>query len=95
MSYDYQTIDRAQLDLAYKLEAIFMPDSKRKRDELYEVGGVHQKEARFVHYTSASAALNIINPRRVWMRNATCMSDYCSMALTFSVICSPVNAKTN
>ncbi len=31
---------------------------------------------RFAHYTSADAALNIINTKRIWMRNTTCMSDY-------------------
>jgi hypothetical protein len=30
----------------------------------------------FVHYTSAEAALNIISHKRIWMRNATSMSDY-------------------
>lgn len=32
--------------------------------------------ARFVHYTSAEAALNIIKSKHIWMRNSTCMSDY-------------------
>ena len=32
--------------------------------------------ARFVHYTSADAALKIIGSKRVWMRNTTCMAHY-------------------
>ena len=33
-------------------------------------------QARFVHYTSAEAALRIIQNKRIWMRNVTAMSDY-------------------
>lgn len=29
-----------------------------------------------MHYTSAEAALGIIRSKRIWMRNATCMTDY-------------------
>lgn len=63
-----------QIQLAIKLESIFMPTTRAKRDALYDSG--IQGAARFVHYTSAEAALNIINTKRVWMRNTTCMSDY-------------------
>jgi hypothetical protein len=31
---------------------------------------------RFVHYTSAEAAMNIIKTQRVWLRNTQCMNDY-------------------
>ena len=50
-----------------------MPYSIRRRKELYENDA---NSARFVHYTSAEAALGIIGSKRVWMRNTTCMSDY-------------------
>ena len=53
-----------------RLEGIFMPYSRKQRDELL----ANQK--RFVHYTSAEAALNILKEKRLWMRNTTCMSDY-------------------
>jgi hypothetical protein len=34
---------------------------------------------RFVHYTSAKSALEILQSRCMWMRNATCMNDYNEM----------------
>lgn len=61
-----------QLQLAIRLESIFMPNARAKRDDLYS----NQSQSRFVHYTSAEAALNIIRTKRIWMRNTTCMSDY-------------------
>jgi hypothetical protein len=61
-----------QYELAIKLESIFVPHARARRDALYHKGD----RARFVHYTSAEAALNIINTRRIWLRNTTCMSDY-------------------
>jgi hypothetical protein len=33
-------------------------------------------QVSFVHYTSAEAALRIIQTKRIWMRNVTCMSDF-------------------
>jgi hypothetical protein len=56
------------------LEGIFVPHARRRRDEVYELG--KSPSARFVHYTSAEAALKIINQKRLWMRNAACMTDY-------------------
>jgi len=31
---------------------------------------------RFVHYTSASAAMSIIKDKEIWLRNVACMNDY-------------------
>ena len=31
---------------------------------------------RFVHYTSAEAAINIIKSKRIWMRKTSCMNDF-------------------
>ena len=53
-----------------KLEGIFMPHARKQRENFYAKGG------RFVHYTSADAAISIIKNKRIWMRNTTCMSDY-------------------
>lgn len=61
-----------QFDLMTRLENIFVPNARKRRDELYK----RQNRARFVHYTPAEAALNIIKTKRIWMRNAMCMSDY-------------------
>jgi hypothetical protein len=39
---------------------------------------LHVKKAgtRFVHYTNANAAMNILRTKTVWMRNSSCMSDF-------------------
>ena len=57
-----------------RLETIFMPHATKKRAALYDNGA--RDYARFVHYTSAEAALRIIESKRIWLRNTTCMSDY-------------------
>jgi hypothetical protein len=57
---------------ARRLEGIFMPSARERRDAFY--GGRNQ--AQFVHYTTAEAALNIIRNKCIWMRNTNCMSDF-------------------
>ena len=59
-----------QILTAKTLLPIFFPYLTIQRDRMIESGG------RFVHYTSAENALKIINTKTIWMRNATCMSDY-------------------
>lgn len=70
--------ERTQLSM--KLESIFMPHYWERRERFYRSaasGAAAVKERlRFVHYTSAEAALLIIKSKRMWMRNAICMSDY-------------------
>ena len=61
-----------QMETLLRLEAIFMPHATKRRNVLY--GNGTRDYARFVHYTSAEAALSIIRTKRVWMRNTTCMS---------------------
>jgi hypothetical protein len=58
------------VQLGMKLGDIFMPYARKQRDSFYKRGG------RFVHYTTAEAAVSIIKTKRIWMRNTTCMSDY-------------------
>ena len=58
-----------------------MPYASKQRNETYARHntpdvGVKAARLRFVHYTSAEAALNIIRTKRLWMRNAVCMADY-------------------
>ncbi len=53
-----------------ELERILMPHARKQRDEFFG------QKKRFVHYTSADAAIKIIKSKRLWMRNTTCMSDY-------------------
>lgn len=57
---------------AIKLESIFMPSARRRRDNLYNGNAF----AKFVHYTTAEAALGIIRSKSLWMRNTKCMSDF-------------------
>ena len=63
-----------------KPESIFMPPARRKRDEVYGKG------KGFVHYTSADAALKIIDSKRLWMRSTTCMSDYREVQHGFDIL---------
>lgn len=80
----------AEFELRMKLESIFMPQARRQRDETY---GRHTRPGqqvetahlRFVHYTSAEAALNIIKTKRIWMRNAMCMADYREVQYGFDI----------
>jgi hypothetical protein len=68
-----------QLQLFLQLESIFMPRAKTQRDAAHarlKESGIGDEQLRFVHYTSADAALKIIGNRRLWMRNTTCMADY-------------------
>jgi hypothetical protein len=57
---------------AFRLESIFMPEVCRQRITFYETS----LNPRFVHYTRAEAALEIIKKKRLWLRNATAMVDY-------------------
>jgi hypothetical protein len=66
-----------------ELERIFVPHARQRRDKIFnaskdtsDVEKDFHKVARFVHYTSADAALNIISEKRLWMRKTSCMSDY-------------------
>jgi len=64
------------LQLALRLEGIFMPQARRQRIEAGFGDEQIRTPIRFAHYTSADAALKIIRSKRMWMRNTTCMSDY-------------------
>jgi hypothetical protein len=68
-------LTQEQIELMLRLEGVFMPYARRQRDEAYQNLSAGDN-LRFVHYTSAEAALSIIRSKRMWMRNATCMSDY-------------------
>lgn len=59
-----------QLDILTRLLPILFPHYWACRERMIRDNG------RFVHYTSAENALKIINTKRMWMRNTTCMTDY-------------------
>jgi hypothetical protein len=65
-----------QFELGIKLEGIFMPYARTQREVFYAGPNGFKESGRFVHYTSAEAALSILRSKRVWMRNTTCMTDY-------------------
>src|SRR6266850_3009757 len=65
-----------QYKLALQLEEVFMPEARRQRIRANFGENSTGEPIRFVHYTSAEAALKIIKTKRMWMRNTTCMSDY-------------------
>ena len=74
------TLTPEELELAEKLGRIFMPYAGRRR-----LAAIEEKR-RFVHYTSAAAALAIIKSKRLWMRNTTCMSDYREVQHGFAIL---------
>ena len=59
-----------ELETGTRLLTIFLPGAVRRRDQMVRTDG------RFVHYTSAENALKILNTKRIWMRNTTCMTDF-------------------
>src|SRR5262249_7156591 len=72
-----QIITADQYKLALRLEEIFMPEARRQRLRAgFGEDNSTSAGTRFVHYTSAEAALKIIRSKRLWMRNTTCMADY-------------------
>jgi hypothetical protein len=74
-----------QIELEMRLESIFMPHARKQRDALY-TAEASEFGPRFVHYTSAANALSIINTKRLWMRNATCMSDNREVSHGFDIL---------
>ena len=53
-----------------RLAKIFHPNAMRKMSTMRE------ENTRFVHYTSASAAMKIIKTKTFWMRKTSCMNDF-------------------
>ncbi len=57
-------------DLHNQLIKIFFPYAVEARDR------VTREKKRFVHYTTAQAAISILNNREIWMRQTSTMNDY-------------------
>ena len=72
------------LEKTKRLESIFIPHARRRRDALYKQSS--SDLLRFVHYTSAEAALKIIQQKRLWMRSAACMTDYREVQHGFAIL---------
>jgi hypothetical protein len=70
-----ETVTPELREQATRLAEIMMPYAMKQSREFYQLKP-GQTHGRFVHYTTAEAALNIIRTKRFWMRNTNCMSDY-------------------
>lgn len=57
-------------DITSKLTSIFMPYAAS------ELAKVRQAGTKFVHYTTADAAVSIIKNKCIWLRNSLLMNDY-------------------
>lgn len=69
------------------LAKIFLPFAFEQRRKHYaNLDGEENPMARFVHYTTAEAALKIIETKRLWMRNTTCMADYREVQHGFDIL---------
>jgi hypothetical protein len=77
--------------LALRLEGIFMPEVRRQRNAFYAT----DDNPRFVHYTPAEAALQIINKKRLWLRNATAMVDFREVEHGFDLLSKWFNTGEN
>ena len=62
-------------DEGVRIMSITMPHALKQMQTMYQ-RTPDQTHARFVHYTTAEAALSIIRTKRFWLRNTNCMSDY-------------------
>ena len=62
-------------DEGVRIMSITMPYALKQMQATYQ-RTPDQTHARFVHYTTAEAALSIIRTKRFWLRNTNCMSDY-------------------
>lgn len=71
-----------QMELSRRLGSIFMPHYMKQLAKHFK----GQDHARFVHYTSAESALNIIRSKRLWMRNTNCMADYREVQHGFDIL---------
>jgi hypothetical protein len=78
-----------ELQIEMKLEAIFTPQFRQIRESAYKTLPESEptgKYARFVHYTSAEAALSIIQNKQLWMRKTNCMSDFREVEHGFEIL---------
>jgi len=76
------------VQIGIQLEGIFTPQFTKKREAAFNITGSndHERCTRFVHYTTAEAALSIIQTKRIWMRKTSCMSDYLEVEHGFEAL---------
>lgn len=71
------------LKLRRKIARIFLPNATKRAEK---IGWDENSPARFVHYTSASAAMSIIASKSLWMRSTLCMADYREIGHGFDLL---------
>lgn len=60
----------SQEEIISILSKIFLADLVNHQER------IRNEKKRFVHYTTAESALNILKSEEIWLRNATLMNDY-------------------
>jgi hypothetical protein len=73
-----------EFENAKRLESIFIPYARQRRDTLYDYG--KRPHARFVHYTTGEGGLKIISGKKIWLRNTTCMKDFREVHHGFEIL---------
>lgn len=73
--------NQEELVQSIMLESIFAPQTREKRDQKLARDNppgtaIADSVFRFAHYTTADAAIKIIESKRLWMRNTSCMNDF-------------------
>jgi hypothetical protein len=63
-----------------RLSDIFTPYAELRRKRIIATN------RRFVHYTSAEAAMQIIRSKRLWLRSAACMRDFPEVQHGFDIL---------
>jgi len=71
-------------DIGVRVAGIMMPHALRQIQAAYQ-RTPGQTHARFVHYTTAEAALSIFRTKRFWLRNTNCMADYSEVQHGFDI----------
>ena len=68
-----------QMEKAQRLSRIFNPGASRAISGAFERQAVKQENGsylRFVHYTTAEAAIKILRSKTLYMRSTTAMADF-------------------
>lgn len=67
-------------NIVINLENIFMPNMVKEKKEVLDKGN------KYVHYTSAENALNILKSKKLWLRNPSCMNDYMEISHGYQML---------
>jgi hypothetical protein len=83
-----------EVEITNRLESILSPYAVSQMQEFVKKQA-DQAHVRFVHYTSAEAGLRIIEKKRIWMRNVTCMPDYKEVHHGYGILLNLFREKSN